>query len=121
MYGPSKVGHSSQPQDRGPYHVHLQNSANMTYQKEYPATFQACQNSVVGVDICPTVLWAPATTAIPDEHGKTLACLWTSAVWQAPTPAIPEEDGANLPHASDINRVSGAYNRLIPYGVGNKT
>ena len=89
--------------------------------KEYPATFQACQNSVVGADNCPTVLWVPSTTAIPDEHGKTLACLWASAIWQAPTPAIPEEDGANLPHASDINHVSGAYNRLIPYGVGNKT
>ena len=39
---------------------------------QYPATFLARQNpiSVVGADIFPTVLWAPAFT-VPSELGKT--------------------------------------------------
>ena len=72
----------------------------------------------MGVDICPTVLWAPSTP-IPDKHGeapphaaghqqccgrrhlpyqanmvKPSTCLWISTAWQTPTSAIPEEDDA---------------------------
>ena len=27
----------------------------------------------------------------------------------------------NLPHASDMNNIVGAYNRLVPDGMGNQT
>ena len=114
---------------------------------QYPATFLACQNSssVVGADIFPTVSWAPSTP-IPDKHGKAPpTCHWASIVLWAPTCTIPGEHGKtpyiplginsmvgtyvchtrrrqrNLPHASDINSVMGAYNHLVPDGVGNKT
>ena len=102
-------------------------------------------SSVVDADIFPTVLWAPSTP-IPDKHGKALpTCLWTSTVLWAPAFTIPGEHGktpyiplsinsmagtdvchirrrrCNLPRASDINSVMGAYNHLVPDGVGNKT
>ena len=61
-------------------------------------------------------MWAPVFT-IPGEHGKT--------VWQAPTSAISEEANAtarvHLTFNSNINSVMGAYNYLVPDGVGNKT
>ena len=87
-----------------------------------PATFQACPDpsNVVGADVCPTVLWAPSIP-IPGEHGKSPTCLWASTVLWALSFAIHGECGRNLPHASDINSVVGAYNHLVPDGVGNKT
>ena len=59
-----------------------------------PATFQACQNpsSVVGADVCPTVLLAPLTP-IPSKHGKPPTCLWTSTVLWASSFAIHGECG----------------------------
>jgi len=61
-------------------------------------TFQACQNpnSIVGTDICLTVLWAPSF-AMPGEHSKSMS------------------------HECDINSIVGADDRLVPDSVGNKT
>ena len=58
------------------------------------AIFQTCQNpnSVEGIDICPTVLWAPSIP-LPGEHGKTPTCLWTSTMLWAPSFAIHGEYG----------------------------
>ena len=43
---------------------------------------------------------------------------------QVPTSAIPEEGDAtshmHLTFYSDINSIVGAYNRLVPAGMGNK-
>ena len=40
--------------------------------RRVPATFQACQNpsSIVGADVCPTVLWEPSIPIL-GKHGKT--------------------------------------------------
>ena len=70
-------------------------------------------------DICPTVLWASATP-IPDEHGKTpYMPLGINGV--AGTDIChTRRRRRNLPHASDINSVIGAYNHLVPDGVGTR-
>ena len=34
---------------------------------------------------------------------------------------VPGDHGENLPHASDINSIVGAYNHLVPDGVSNQT
>ena len=60
-----------------------------------PATFRACQNpsSVVGADICPTVLWAPSTPIL-DKRGKAPpTCLYTSTVLWVPSSTIHGEYG----------------------------
>ena len=90
--------------------------------EECPATLQACQNpsSVVGTDICPIVLWAPATPIL-DEHGKTPCLPLASTVWQASTSAILEEDDATSHVHLTLNSIVGAYHHLVPAGVGNKT
>jgi len=86
------------------------------------------------------------STAIPDKHGKAPpTCLWASTVLRVPKLTIPDEHGKtpymplginsiagtdiyhtgrrrhNLPYVSDIYSVVGAYNHLVPDGVGNKT
>ena len=119
--GESKVGHSSQ--------IAIPRTVPCIPTRQYPATFLACQNpsSVVGADICPTVLWTPSTP-MPDKCGKAPpTCLWASTVLWASAFTIPGEHGKtpymplginsmastdvchtrrrqrDLPHASDIN------------------
>ena len=95
--GESKAGHSSQTAipRTVPYTPIGQYRQDMS--EECPATFQACQNpsSVVGADICPTVLWA-LSTAILDKHGKAPpTCPWASIVLWVPTFTLPGEHGKN--------------------------
>ena len=64
---------------------------------------------------------AARKTPIPDEHGKTpYMPLGINSV--AGTDIChTERRRRNLPHSSNINSVMGAYNHLVPDGVGNKT
>ena len=89
--------------------------------EECPATFQACQNSVVGADILPYSVVDAHKTPIPDGHGKT-PCMPLGINNMAGTDVCYiRRRRHNLSHASDINSVMGAYNHLVPNGVGNKT
>ena len=75
--------------------------------EECPATFQACQNSLMSTDICPTVLWAPATTAIPDKHGET-PCMPLGINSMAGTDVChTKRRRRDLPHASNIKQCYG--------------
>ena len=82
-----------------------------------------CQNpsSVVGADICPIVLWAPAKHPYQTNTIKPLACFWASTVWQTLMSAMPEEDDATSHVHLTLNSIVGAYHYLVSTGVGNKT
>ena len=135
MNGGSKVGHSSQPQYRGSYLVHLQDSTNRACQKGALPPFRHVRAPAVlwastfALQCCgrpqlpyqanmvkhptflwaSTVLWAPAFT-IPGEHGKTsYKPLGINSMVGAGI-CHTRRRRRNLPHASDINSVVGAYN-----------
>ena len=63
----------------------------------------------MGVDVCPTVLWAPSTP-IPGEHGKPPHMPLDTNSMVGADIYHTRRRRWNLPHASDINSVVGAYN-----------
>ena len=65
-------------------------------------------------------LRAPAST-IPGEHGKTPYTSLGINSMAGTDVCHTRRRRCNLPHASDINSVMGAYNHLVPNDVGNKT
>ena len=141
MDGESKVGHKSKrsTKDRTLY-THRTVPCNLPGMLEPK---QCCGRRHFPYSVVGTI---NSHTILPDKHGKAPhTCLWASTVLWAPAFTIPGEHGKtpyiplginsmagtdvyhtrrrrrNLPHASDINSVMGAYNHLVPDDMGNKT
>ena len=67
-----------------------------------------------------TVLWALAFT-IPGEYSKTAYMPLGINSMAGTDDCHTRRRRRNLPHASNINSVVGAYNHLVPDSLGNKT